>query len=229
MSRSKTCKFVPFARAQWRHIVEAGMSRFAFIKTGGGSGIALAIVTTLLLSSASINVLLARKVQRLTRVVDLIRADAKLAIGASVPPIAVKALDGHPLAINYDPTDPPTLLYVLTPSCGWCIKNLANIKALAEQAHTRFRIIGLSLSSDNLRDYVISANLTFPVYEISAEGARAYKLGGTPQSLVISPDGKVLKNWGGAYTGTVQKEIEEYFGVRLPGLTDEKAREEGLF
>ena len=34
-----------------------------------------------------------------------------------------------------------------------------------------------------------------------SETIKAYKLGSTPQTLVISRDGKVLKNWVGAYVG----------------------------
>ncbi|MGE0887721.1 MAG: hypothetical protein AB7P14_29725 [Blastocatellales bacterium] len=44
-------------------------------------------------------------------------------------------------------------------------------------------------------------------------------LGSTPQTIVISPEGKVLKNWVGAY-GSSKPEIEAYFGVQLPGITE---------
>jgi hypothetical protein len=44
-------------------------------------------------------------------------------------------------------------------------------------------------------------------------------LGSTPQTIVISPEGRVLKNWTGSYGEQVQAELEEYFQIRLPGLT----------
>jgi len=185
--------------------------------------IACLIATLLLICSASLNVLLAQKVRQLREWIHLIKSETRLAEGSLVPPIAVRDVNGHPAIISYEQTDLPTLLYVFTPSCGWCAKNMANIKALADQARDRYRIIGLSLSSKNLRGYVAEHSLDFPVYEVSAESARSYRLGGTPQSIVVSVDGKVLRNWGGAYSGTLQQEIEQYFGVRLPGLPEETA------
>jgi hypothetical protein len=48
-------------------------------------------------------------------------------------------------------------------------------------------------------------------------------LGSTPQTIVISSQGKIEKNWIGAYGDDTKKEVEDYFGVVLPGLTDESA------
>lgn len=48
-----------------------------------------------------------------------------------------------------------------------------------------------------------------------------YGLGSTPQIIIVSPDGKVLQNWVGAYTGVEQAEVEKFFGVTLPRLTAE--------
>jgi len=46
----------------------------------------------------------------------------------------------------------------------------------------------------------------------------ALNLVSTPQTLVVSPNGKLLKHWRGAFAGKIQAEIEQYFGVKLPGL-----------
>jgi hypothetical protein len=191
-----------------------------FMKTNS-TRITCLVATFLLICSASLNVLLAQKVRQLREGIRLIKSEARLAEGSSVPPIAVRDVNGWPAIISYEQTGPPTLLYIFTPSCGWCSKNVANIQALAEQARDGYRIIGLSLSSENLIDYVAEHNLNFPVYEVSAEGARSYRLGGTPQSIVVSSDGKVLRNWGGAYSGSLQQDVERYFGVHLPGLAEE--------
>jgi len=48
----------------------------------------------------------------------------------------------------------------------------------------------------------------------------AYKVGGTPNTLVISPEGRVLKNWRGAYMDDLQREVEQYFEVELPGIRE---------
>ena len=41
------------------------------------------------------------------------------------------------------------------------------------------------------------------------------------KTIVVSPDGKVLQNWVGAYTEVRQSEVEKFFEVSLPGLTPE--------
>ncbi len=42
-------------------------------------------------------------------------------------------------------------------------------------------------------------------------------MGGTPQTLMIA-DGVVVRNWEGAYTPDLQKEIESTLGIKLPGM-----------
>jgi hypothetical protein len=39
-------------------------------------------------------------------------------------------------------------------------------------------------------------------------------------TAVISPEGKVLAVWIGAWTGRNQTEVENYFHLRLPGLKE---------
>jgi len=63
----------------------------------------------------------------------------------------------------------------------------------------------------------------FPVYTgLKTNTTQAYKFGGTPQTLVISSDGHVQKNWMGAYAGATKSEIEAYFEVHLPELASKQ-------
>jgi hypothetical protein len=48
---------------------------------------------------------------------------------------------------------------------------------------------------------------------------RVLGLESTPQTIIISPDGRVMKNWVGAYGESLRPEVEAYFGIKLPGLT----------
>lgn len=112
-----------------------------------------------------------------------------------------------------------TVLYVFSPSCTWCERNLENIRTLASARGDSYRFIGLSLASANLEDYIRSSKLSFPVYtKLSKDVLQKLKLGSTPQTMVISPEGRVMKNWRGAYGEELRSEIEEFFSVRLPGL-----------
>jgi peroxiredoxin len=81
--------------------------------------------------------------------------------------------------------------------------------------------VGLSLSSDKLLNYVTENKLDFPMYaDLPYIPTRDYKLGGTPQTFVVSPNGEVMKVWTGAFAEGTQKEVEAYFGVTLPGIRD---------
>ena len=103
-------------------------------------------------------------------------------------------------------------MYVFAPECLWCERNLDNIKKLSELVQNKYRLVGLSMSSSNLQEYVTSHGLNFPVYkEPTAESVLAYKPGGTPRTIIISPEGRVVKNWYGAYAEEAQKEVEEFF------------------
>jgi YD repeat-containing protein len=85
-----------------------------------------------------------------------------------------------------------------------------------------FRFIGLSVRGDSaaLREYLRVSPYQFPVLGlVSNEDAEQMGLlDGTPQTLLISPKGRVEKSWLGAFQGKSQDEIERYFGTTLPGF-----------
>ena len=63
--------------------------------------------------------------------------------------------------------------------------------------------------------------MQFPIYtDLAANSVLAYRLGGTPNTLVVSGDGRLLHQWRGAYSGSSKKEIEDYFGITLPGVEE---------
>ncbi len=186
-----------------------------------------------LTASGTLNVLLARRVRALGQAVTAAAAGgggvaraAPLAVGAVVPPLTATGLDGARTTIAYDSTRDGrlTVLYVFTPQCVWCARNLANLKALltAKQGAPDVRFVGLSLAPDSVGTYVAQQGLTplLPVVvtRLSAATMSAYHFGGTPQTVVISPDGRVVKNWSGAWTQKTQAEVEAFFHVTLPGL-----------
>lgn len=143
-----------------------------------------------------------------------------LQVGDSVAPLKVSNLDGQQEVISYQDNEQAVVLYVFTPSCIWCTRNLDNIRALVLNKRNSYRFVGVSLVDEGVKDYVSKNNLSLPVYSaLSEETKQEYKFGSTPQTLVISPNGKVLQNWEGAYTGQQQSEIERFFDVTLPGLT----------
>jgi peroxiredoxin len=143
----------------------------------------------------------------------------KLSAGMSIPVLNVTSSAGVPDAISYSNTK-PTVLYVFSPSCDWCQRNNANVNAIATLKNDSYTFVGLSLSDYQLRKYVETEHIPFPVYS-GLTGELIEKLGftETPQLLVISSDGIVLKSWTGAFVKEVAQDVEGYFNIRLPGVT----------
>lgn len=179
------------------------------------------LYASLLVCSAGLNVFQAERLRSLSIKLASTRPEAasgSLAEGAAVPPAEVKDLDGRELLINYGGTGAATVLYILSPSCPWCAQNESNIKYLAQHAGAGYRFVGISLSSQGLAAYLRDHNLGFPVYdEPSQPTSVAYKLGPTPQTIVVSTDGRVLRSWTGSYGGINRLLIERFFRISLPG------------
>lgn len=176
-------------------------------------------LTVMLLISVALNVMLALKIRELTGMQNALRAERELEAGAAVPSITARRLDGKSETITYADSTRPTVIYVFTPQCIWCTRNLDNFKTLVDQMSKDYRFIGISLSKEGLEKYVADHQLTFPIYtDVPKETGEAYKMGGTPQTVVISPQGKVLQNWIGAYAGEQRSQVEKYFDTTLPGI-----------
>lgn len=178
---------------------------------------ALAVALTM---SLTMNVYLARKAGP-----GVWAASSKtITINDRLPsPLAVVDADGKATTLTFDDSR-PTVVYVLSPLCTWCKKNEANIKAVAASSASRFRFVGLSLVSTNLKEYVADRHAPFPVYAVkSQEQAAKLGLGGTPTTLIVGSGARVQKIWTGAYMGDNVKPVEQFFGVTLPGLQEVQA------
>ena len=181
----------------------------------------LALIVAALVASITLNVLLAHKVRSITNARSARISDYLLKVGANVPPITANRLGAQQETITYLSAGQPTVLYIFTPPCTWCARNMDNFKTLVDAKSRSYRFIGLSLSEEGLARYVEKNDLKLPIYSgLSAEARQAYKLSGTPQTIVISPEGTVLQNWAGAYVGEQQSQVEGFFHVKLPGLRD---------
>ena len=181
------------------------------------------ILTVLLILSVGLNVLLSRKVQEVTDVSKLLRLklDSPVLVpGAKAPEFSAYELDGNKAFLNYAEVNVPTVLYVFTPDCHWCARNLGNIRSVVDGGSGRFRFLGVSLTDKNLPSYLIQNKLPFHVYQSPTEEVRiAYGFNSTPSTIVISPSGSVLQYWKGAYSEDLAAEVESYFQVKLPGLS----------
>jgi AhpC/TSA family len=145
------------------------------------------------------------------------------AIGSTLPALDAERFNGTREQVKFGADGRPTLIYVFSPSCGWCAKNLNNLKTLLSAVTTSHRVIALSLEAE-VQEYIEKTALQAPVYiRPSDKMFGPYGLGPTPLTLVVAPDGTVIKSWVGAYSGDVKKEVESYFQVKLPGFARQLA------
>jgi peroxiredoxin len=168
----------------------------------------------LLATSIALNLFLGGKVVTLRSAVAKENRDGQLEVGAVVPPINARTIDGRMTQIKYGGVDMPTVLYFFSPGCDTCERNVANIKRLADLKRSEYKIIGLSLSEESVEEYAKNHDLNFPVYTgLGVETTLVYKLGRVPQTTVISSDGRILANWHGPYDGKLRPTIESFFQV----------------
>lgn len=179
------------------------------------------LLVVLLALSLSLNVYLGLKIKRQKSPPSGPENSITLSPGMSVAPVKAITLGGPQETISY--ASKPTVLYVFSPQCGWCERNTQNINAIAKLKGDSFWFIGISLSDQNLAKYLDSDGLNFPVYKNpTPDTVRLLGLSSTPQTIIVSPEGRVVQNWIGAFGSKLQSQVEGYFNVSLPGLTADR-------
>jgi len=171
------------------------------------------IPTLLFIASASLNAIQMREISKL-------RESSSTYNGVEAVPITAKDPSGASAKIEF-PGPVPTIVYVFSPQCGWCERNWPSFRALAERVRGPYRVVALSLTSRGLAEHIEGLDLSFPVYFNPApESQAAYRMGTTPQTLVVSASGRVERVWVGAYAGSVKEDVERFFNVTLPAVTN---------
>ena len=143
--------------------------------------------------------------------------------GQTVPVLRGRGLDGRDVTLDFKTRE--AVLYVFAPKCGWCERNLANAQSLARAVAPTHDFWAIALDAENLPDYLQRRDLRWRVVsDLPADLRAAYGLGVTPQTIVVGRNGRILKTWSGAYTSEMERQIESYFGIDLPGLTSSPSR-----
>lgn len=141
-------------------------------------------------------------------------------IGSAMSSFRAKDLSGRPATVNLKGSGRPTLLYVFSPSCIWCLRNETAFESLFRQARSNYTVIGLSLDNENLARFASSHGMAMPIYSDLDPGfVQRYRLGATPETLVVSPGGHIVQDWLGAYLGNTADAMRQFFRIRLPELS----------
>lgn len=167
----------------------------------------------LLLVSSGVNVLQAQRIHTLLRTAT---AGASI-IGQKATGIVGVRTNGERATVDFDERR-PTVLYYFSPTCGWCERNWANVQALHDAAAGRYRLVAVS-ADQGLAEYMRQRKLGVEVIEGIGENVRtAYAFYGTPHTVVVDAGGVVTHEWRGAYNARIGRQIEELFGLALPGV-----------
>ena len=177
------------------------------------SSVVSGLTAMLLMLSVGVNVMQAKRIKTMSDA----RAAAVSSVGHQVVPLEGFSSEGAPVRRSVA-RDVPTVLYYFSPTCIWCDRNWDNIRALDRGAKGRYRVL-LVTRVRGVRQYLAERGLKLEVVEgVSEATVDAYKLNGTPQTLVASIEGIVTHDWRGAFTPRIERKIEELFGVSLPGI-----------
>lgn len=163
------------------------------------------------------NLLLLSNLKRDEDLLAKIKTEAKLRPGDKAPDFAVRLFDNTEIQLGHLPR--PMLLYVFSPACRFCARNLPAINALSQNLKDRIDVVGLSLTTSDLIPYLHTHRLSFPVIrDPDPSIVAAYRLGGTPETIAISTNGYVENVWMGSYDGEVRDAIQRVYRVQLPPL-----------
>jgi peroxiredoxin len=142
--------------------------------------------------------------------------DKPLAEGVSLIDLSVTDLNHSASSLRLRRDGPPTLMYVFSPSCHWCKRNLQPMQALMSLEKTQYSTVGVSLTDLGLSQYLRENPMPFPVYVVSPQTASKVGLMYTPETIVIDKNGQVLRTWIGAYSNNTKNDLQNYFRVSLP-------------
>lgn len=145
--------------------------------------------------------------------------DGLISEGMTVPPLQARDLNGATRTIAFDDYVGATVIYVISPSCGWCEINAPNISYLSQHARG-FRFIAVSTAPQGIPEFVERTGLPFPVLRDPSPGSViAFRLRATPTTIVVSHEGKVIRAWQGAFQSGARTEIGNFFGLSFPKET----------
>jgi len=130
-------------------------------------------------------------------------------LGLQLDKLHLKSADGMIETLSLKGEQAPTVVYVMSPECKWCKANLDKVNALASNLSGRYRIVGVS---SHLNPSDGSMGYKFPLfYADNAFPEPRIPLSITPQTLLFSKDGELIKKWDGAYSSEMEKDIKSYF------------------
>ena len=168
----------------------------------------------LLILSVGVNVLQAQKIRTMTSPAGRNGA----LVGTKALPFEARTPEGRQVRVAFD-AGLPTVLYYFSPTCGWCDRNWNNLEALVAGATGRYRVVAVTAAED-MKAYADKHRLGVDLLEgVPEDTLRAYGFTATPHTVVVDGSGLVTHEWRGAFMNGIAEQIEDLFGLLLPGVS----------
>ena len=139
--------------------------------------------------------------------------------GSTVPALAGMDLDGKDFTLDYGKDPRKAVMFIFSPRCGICTKNMPNWKAISQDLdRNSYRIVAVSIVAEGVKKYINQQKLTnVPVIaEVDPKSRVSYEMNVTPITLLIDSKGKVEKVWVGQLVAAEQAEVEQALSLKLP-------------
>lgn len=113
--------------------------------------------------------------------------------GEKVPAFDADRFGGGKERLDYPSTGGKTLVFVMSLTCGSCLKTMPHWNRIASETRGQTRTVGVVIGKyENEDELLKEKELGFPVYRFPDEKMQlVYKVSRVPQTLLIGPGGKV--------------------------------------
>ncbi len=118
-----------------------------------------------------------------------------LDVGDLAPDFVAEDIFGDKTALSDFKEKKPVLLVFWATWCGYCAKELPNLKGFAQDHQKEIQVIAVSSgeSKETIRDYVQEKNVNFlMLLDENREIWNAYLVRGTPAHFLIDSSGKIV-------------------------------------
>jgi len=154
------------------------------------------------------NVILLYKLHAEKKSIETWRKAAELPSGVSLPALRGADLAGQPITLP--DIRNRTLLLVFSTSCGFCEANWPNWQRLIREKPRDVDVALINVSSTVDTGYLARHGVGgYPVMQaVDPQSTLLYRLGPTPQTILIEPGGVVHRVWSGELQPDRTNEVE---------------------
>lgn len=174
------------------------------------------LVVTLSISLILLTTVLQSKIAYFNYLFD--RGEVVFVKGNRMPAIRGKDLNGTTYQLNWEKGGPKTLVLVFSPQCGFCHDNMGNWSAILKSIdRSRFRVVAISSASEGVSQYILDYGMqnVMVLVDLDPLVAGSYQTIITPQTIVLSDDGRIENAWVGKIVGSQRDSIESVLGIKL--------------